>query len=86
MLPLTQVLDVDASSLLAAVGLPPALLAPSRANGFANMLEAMRRRARALTGDLPRFPSLRITADSLEPQGGWRRACCVWLRAGAGCG
>lgn len=67
-----QVLDLDASALLTALDLGPALLAPSRANGFANMLEAMRRRTRMLVSELPRFPSLRITADALEPQGEWR--------------
>ncbi len=80
---------MDAGEFLAALGLGPALLAPSRANGFANMLEAMRRRARLLVSELPRFPSLRITADALEPQGERRHgpaphsAACWRLARGA---
>lgn len=44
------------------------MLAPSRANGFANMLEAVRRRTRMLTSDLPTFPSLLINADGFTAQ------------------
>lgn len=64
-----QVLEVD-GAWLRALGLGGAAggLAASRVNGFANMLEAMKRRARMLTAQLPRFPSLLITADKLEPQ------------------
>ncbi|KAI8475551.1 MAG: hypothetical protein J3K34DRAFT_404537 [Monoraphidium minutum] len=55
-------------------------LAASRVNGFANMLEAMKRRARMLTSDLPRFPSLLITKDALEPQGAFAEAQAQFLR------
>jgi len=44
------------------------VLTPSRANGFANMLEAVRRRTRMLTSDLPTFPSLLIDADGFSAQ------------------
>lgn len=46
------------------------MLTPSRANGFANMLEAVRRRTRMLTSDLPTFPSLLIDADGYTAQVG----------------
>ncbi len=52
----------------ASQGLGPAVLTPSRANGFANMLEAIRRRTRMLTTDLPTFPSLLIDADGFTAQ------------------
>jgi sulfur transfer protein SufE len=64
-----EVAAADASWLRAlGLGGAAGAVGASRANGFANMLEAMRRRARMLTADLPAFPSLRITRDSLEPQ------------------
>jgi cysteine desulfuration protein SufE len=64
-----QVLDVDAAWLRGlGLGGAAGALAPSRVNGFSNMLEAMKRRARMLTTELPRFPSLLISGDKLEPQ------------------
>ena len=54
---------------LGALGLGEGVLTRSRANGFANTLETMKKRARAALAELPRFPSLLIGADSLEPQG-----------------
>jgi sulfur transfer protein SufE len=64
-----QILDAD-GAWLRALGLSGAAgaLAPSRAAGFANMLEAVKRRVRMLTAELPRFPSLLISGDKLEPQ------------------
>ncbi len=44
------------------------MLAPGRANGFVNMLEAMRRRTRFLTAQLPTFPSLLIDSDGITAQ------------------
>lgn len=46
------------------------MLTPSRVNGFANMLEAVRRRTRMLTADLPTFPSLLITQEGVTAQVG----------------
>lgn len=79
-----QVLDADAS-WLRQLGLSGAAgaIAPSRANGFANMLEAMKRRARMLTSELPRFPSLLISKDGLEPQGAFAEAQAQFLRPDA---
>jgi hypothetical protein len=54
---------------LSQLGLGPSVLTRSRANGFLNMLESMKKRARLLAGDLPRFPSLLITAEATSAQG-----------------
>ncbi len=65
---------------LAQLQLGPAVLTPSRANGFINMLEAMRKRARVLSGAfLPTFPSLRVSADAIEPQGAFAVAQAKYL-------
>jgi quinolinate synthase len=68
-LPAGDVLALDASMFLPQLGLGPALLAPSRSAGFANMLESIKRRVRLLTSDLPRFPSLLIQHSNVQPQG-----------------
>lgn len=60
--------------MLGQLGLGPAVLTRSRANGFLNMLEALKRRARMLEGDLPRFPSLLITAGATSAQGAFAEA------------
>lgn len=39
----------------------------------------MKRRTRALRKQYPRFPSLRITADSLTPQGAFAEAQAQYL-------
>lgn len=61
-------------SCLASLGLGPDVLTRSRANGFLNMLESMKRRARQLAGDLPTFPSLLITAAGTSAQGAFAEA------------
>jgi hypothetical protein len=66
---------------LQALQLGPAVLTPSRVNGFLNMLEAMRKRARALSGAfLPTFPSLRVSADATEPRGAFAVAQAQFLQ------
>ena len=67
-------------SLLTSLGLDASLLTPSRTNGFANMLETMRRRTRVLVNQLPSFPSLLITADALQPQGSFAEVQAQYLR------
>lgn len=54
-------------------------MSPSRTNGFYNMLQSMKRRASALISALPRFPSLLITKDSLQPQGAFAEAQAAYL-------
>lgn len=70
---------------LAGLGLGDAVLTRSRTNGFMNMLEAMKKRAKMLTADLPRFPSLLITAEDLVPQGAFAQAQ-VRMKRGGGVG
>lgn len=74
-----QVLQVE-PGFLDGLGLGPAVVAPSRVAGLGNMLETMKRRTRLLLRDLPRFPSLRITADMLEPQGTFAEVQAQYLR------
>ncbi|CAL8471866.1 g11408 [Coccomyxa elongata] len=74
-----QVLEVEPEDL-AELQLGPAVLTPSRTNGFLNMLEAMRKRARVLSGAfLPTFPSLRVSADAIDPQGTFAIAQAKYL-------
>ncbi|PRW56007.1 quinolinate chloroplastic [Chlorella sorokiniana] len=74
-----EVLQVD-PACLGQLGLGPAVLTRSRANGFLNMLESMKKRARMLAGDLPRFPSLLITAEGTAAQGAFAEAQNKFLR------
>jgi quinolinate synthase len=53
--------------------------APSRSNPAGNVLQTIYKRTRALLGELPRFPSLMITADSLQPQGAFAEAQAQYL-------
>uniref|UniRef100_A0A7R9V9G1 quinolinate synthase n=1 Tax=Chlamydomonas euryale TaxID=1486919 RepID=A0A7R9V9G1_9CHLO len=74
-----QVLSVE-DDALQALALGPAVLAPSRANGFANMLVTMKKRARALAGQLPpAFPSLLVTSEGLTPRGAFAQAQAQYL-------
>lgn len=77
-----EILELD-PSFLPQLGLGGAIMAPSRANGFANMLEAMKRRTRMLIADLPKFPSLVISADSILPQGTFAEAQAQYLEPNA---
>ncbi|GIL75943.1 hypothetical protein Vretimale_5515 [Volvox reticuliferus] len=79
-----EVLQVPSSVLqrrLAAV-LGPAVLTSGRTNGFANMIESAKKRARllAMPDTMAVFPSLLITAEGLEPQGTFAEAQARYLR------
>lgn len=64
-----QILQLDPASFLPQLGLGPAVLTPSRAHGMANMFEAIKRRTRLLTTQLPKFPSLLISSDGVQAVG-----------------
>jgi hypothetical protein len=66
------------------LGVGPAVLTPSRTNGVLNMLEAAKKRARLLTEDLPTFPSLLISANSIVPQGRFAEAQAEFLQPDPG--
>ena len=70
--------------MLSGLSLGPAVMAPSRTNGFLNMLESMRKRTVMLTQQLPRFPSLQITASTITPQGSFAEAQAQYLSPDAG--
>jgi quinolinate synthase len=78
-----QLLEVDATSFLQSLNLGPSVVAPSRASGAANLLASIQRRTRMLTTQLPRFPSLLITRDSLQPQGAFAEAQAQYLQPDA---
>lgn len=61
-------LQVSTDALLA-LPLGPAVMAPSRTNGFLNMLETARKLARGLMGEMETFPSLLLKANSISAQG-----------------
>ena len=65
------------------LGLSPALLTPSRSNGFYTLLQRMRKLAAGLHKPLPSFPSLVIKAGSTEPQGAFAQAQHRYLQPDA---
>lgn len=52
----------------------------SRINPGFNLVEAMKKRAAVSLGKLARFPSLLITADTIEPQGSFAEAQAQYLQ------
>ena len=64
---------------LTALNLGPATVTPSRTNGFLSMFETMRKRTLMLTQQLPRFPSMLISADGIEPQGSFAESQAQYL-------
>ena len=65
--------------MLSVLNLGPGIMAPSRTNGFLNMLETMRKRTIMLTEQLPQFPSLIITGDDITPQGTFAKTQAQYL-------
>ncbi|CAD7700756.1 unnamed protein product [Ostreobium quekettii] len=76
------VLEFDSGSLKE-LGLGTATTTRSRTNGFLNMLETVHKRTRMLLKDMPTFPSLVISADSLVPQGAFAEAQALYLEPAA---
>lgn len=74
--------QIDTASIeeLDQLAVGPVAAAESRTNAFRNMFRALQKRARALTGELPVFPSLLITADALQPQGQFAEAQARFLQ------
>jgi quinolinate synthase len=74
--------DIDAFKVedLDQLAVGPALGASSRTNAFRNMFLALQKRTRTLRGEYASFPSLLITADSLEPQGAFAEAQARFLQ------
>ncbi len=75
-------IQVEANAF-APLGLGPDVVTPSRAINFANLLETARKRVLTLVEQPPRFPSLVISADSLEPQGDFAKAQAQYLMPNA---
>lgn len=74
------VLDVS-DDVVSDLGIGPASLPRSRANGFRNMLETVKKQTRLLMADAkaPPFPSLLITADAITAQGPFAEAQAEFL-------
>ena len=73
-----EIENVDADSFTA-LNLGPLLGSTSRVNSFRNMLESIKKRTRISVGQVPRFPSLLVTADALTPQGAFAEAQALFL-------
>lgn len=55
------------------------IMTPSRTNGFLNLIETLKRKTRMLVRQFPKFPSLVIRAESLEPLGSFAEAQAQYL-------
>jgi quinolinate synthase len=67
-------------AVLEQLQLGPVLNSPSRTNSFRNMFNTLKKRANALEGSMPQFPSLVIRRNSLEPQGSFAEAQAQFLQ------
>lgn len=75
--PLSHQLD---PAVLQTLPLGPAVVTPSRSNSLVNMLETVVKLVRLLVADLPRFPSLLLTAESIAAQGPFAEAQARYLQ------
>jgi quinolinate synthase len=73
-----EIEEVNAECLMA-LGLGDGVLTRSRTNGFLNMLEAAKRRARELQGNKTRFPSIVIRRDGTSARGSFAEAQDAFL-------
>ena len=73
--------------VVADLGIGPSALPRSRANGFRNMLETVKKQCRLLLAEggvtEPPFPSLVVTADGVEAVGSFARAQAEYLEPDA---
>mmetsp|Transcript_5271 Transcript_5271/g.13432 ORF Transcript_5271/g.13432 Transcript_5271/m.13432 type:complete len:707 (+) Transcript_5271:71-2191(+) len=79
-----QVLEVD-DAVVSELGIGPSALPRSRANGFRNMLESVKKQTRLLQAGaaaLP-FPSLIVTADGILSNGTFAEAQAAYLEPDA---
>lgn len=74
-----ELAEVSPDTLLA-LPLGPAVMVPSRTNGFLNMLETARKLARGLMGEMETFPSLLLKANSISAQGSFAESQAQYLR------
>jgi quinolinate synthase len=74
--------EIDSAdvSVLEQLRLGPVLDSPSRTNSFRNMFNTLKKRANMLVGELPRFPSLVIRRDSLQPLGSFAESQAQYLQ------
>lgn len=74
--------EIDSAdvAVLEQLQLGPVLDSPSRTNSFRNMFNTLKKRANALEGNLPQFPSLVIRRNTLEPQGSFAEAQAQFLQ------
>lgn len=80
-----ELLQVDHASFLKSLRLPEAMIAggaamASRVNAAGNVMETIKRRTAALVKQYPKFPSLLIKKDALEPQGAFAEAQAQYLQ------
>jgi quinolinate synthase len=78
------VLEIE-DDVVANLGIGPSSLPRSRANGFRNMLETVKKQTRLLMADAkaPPFPSLIVTADAIIAQGSYAEAQSKFLEPDA---
>jgi quinolinate synthase len=73
--------EIDSFDLkeLDEISISSTLASSSRTNSFRNMFNTLKKRANALVGELPRFPSLLVTKNTLTPQGTFAEAQARYL-------
>eukprot|EP00210_Caulerpa_lentillifera_P006528 g6234.t2 len=81
--PVDEVLQFDVSQISEILSMSE-IMTPSRTNGFLNLIETLKRKTRMLVRQFPKFPSLIIRSDKLEPVGAFAEAQAQYLNPNAG--